>query len=70
MSKKIDVFWDAVSDGTTLDEIADGIDVEFIYKHEKYKINTSGGSQCRIKPIEQYYSELEAKVESSKPIDF
>ena len=70
MSKKMDVFWDALSDDTTLDEIADGIDVEFIYKYEKYKVNTSGGSQCRIRPIEQYYSGLEAKVENSKPIDF
>ena len=41
MDKQIlESFWEAVPDSVTIEEMADGIDVTFIFKGKSYTVNT------------------------------
>lgn len=63
---KVEAFWDAVPDDTTLEQIADGMDVTFEYEGKTYQINTKVLEHPRIHPIYRYYETLDAAVSNAK----
>ena len=58
----LDCFYAAMPDGLTIEDCAKGCDIEFNYMGKTHKVNTSGGSDFRIRSMESYYTLLETRV--------
>jgi hypothetical protein len=58
----LDAFYNALPDGTTLEDLAEGMIIKFEYKHQNYTVDTKVGSGFRCISMDSIYDEIERKV--------
>ena len=55
-------FWDAVPDETTLDDMANGIVINFQFDDKHYSLNTAVVKNPRASSIDAYYLALSIRI--------
>jgi hypothetical protein len=66
-NSKVEAFWDAMPDGTTIDQCADGITVDFKFEGKQYSVDTKLSGRVRTMSIQSYYDALDRAALNAEP---